>query len=84
MDALRVLRGMIAHRSHVFWPADVDLSEWQQQAMPLMMGHQQVTDSYLVALAAKRKGRVITFDKGMAALVPRELSKSHVVEVVHA
>jgi hypothetical protein len=34
------------------------------------MGHRQVTDAYLAALARRRQGRLATLDKGLAALHP--------------
>ncbi len=33
-----------------------------------VIGHRQVTDAYLVALARHHGGRVATLDKGLAAL----------------
>ena len=34
------------------------------------IGHRQVTDSYLVALAAHFEGSLVTLDRGLAALHP--------------
>jgi hypothetical protein len=34
------------------------------------MGHRQVTDAYLAALARHHGGRPVTFDKGLVALHP--------------
>ena len=42
--------------------ADVDLTH--------VVGHQQVTDSYLVALAVAHGGRLATFDRGLAEALP--------------
>jgi predicted nucleic acid-binding protein len=33
-----------------------------------VIGHRQVTDAYLVALARHHDGRLATFDRGLAAL----------------
>ena len=48
---------------HGFWPADVnllasDLIDWQR-----LLGHRQVTDAYLLALAVRNNGRLATFDQ---------------------
>jgi hypothetical protein len=34
------------------------------------MGHRQVTDAYLAALARQQGGRLVTFDAGLAVLHP--------------
>ena len=54
---------------HAFWPADVnllasDLIEWQR-----LLGHRQVTDAYLLALAVRNNGRLASFDQR----VPRDV-----------
>lgn len=48
--------------SHAFWADDVSLLDpavldWQK-----VLGHRQVTDSYLLALAVHHGGRFVTFD----------------------
>lgn len=48
---------------HEFWPADVDMLgegvfDWSR-----VLGHRQVTDVYLLALAMHRNGRFVTFDR---------------------
>lgn len=56
--------------SHEFWADDISLLEpaaidWQR-----VLGHRQVTDSYLLALAVRHQGRFVTFDRriGIAAV----------------
>ena len=39
-------------------------------AVEHVVGHQQVTDSYLVALAVAHGGRLATFDRGLAEALP--------------
>jgi len=48
---------------HMFWAADVsllseDLIDWQR-----LLGHRQVTDAYLLALAVRQQGQLATFDQ---------------------
>ncbi len=52
---------------HVFWAADVSLLavgliDWQR-----LLGHRQVTDAYLLALAVRQQGRLVTFDQRIRA-----------------
>ncbi len=63
----RVLGLLTGHERHTFWADDlgydsVDLSR--------VLGHAQVTDSYLAALARQRRGRLATFDRGLAQDAP--------------
>lgn len=63
----RVLAGFTAHPRHRFWPADLDCAsvDWRG-----VVGHRQVTDAYLAALARRHAGRLATLDRGLAALHP--------------
>lgn len=63
--AVQVLNVFTAHARHRFWSDDLDYSAvgWSG-----VLGHRQVTDAYLAALARKHRGRLATFDAGLAAL----------------
>lgn len=50
---------------HRFWPDDIG---YRRDHLVGVIGHRQVTDAYLVALAQRHGGRVVTFDRGLAAL----------------
>ena len=50
------------HPSHAFWPDDISLLEPGTVHWPHVLGHRQVTDSYLLALAVRHRGRFVTFD----------------------
>lgn len=65
--AVTVLEMVAGHRRHRFWPDEVSFLN-----VPLagVVGHRQVTDAYLAALAQAQGGRVATFDKGLAAAHP--------------
>ncbi|MBS0437780.1 MAG: PIN domain-containing protein [Proteobacteria bacterium] len=52
------------HR-HRFWPDDLPYAQVKWNGV---LGHNQVTDAYLAALARKHKGRLATLDRGLAAL----------------
>lgn len=64
-DARSSLESVAGDARHRFWPDEIDYL-----AVPLdgVVGHRQVTDAYLAALARARKGRLMTFDRGLAAL----------------
>lgn len=48
---------------HVFWPADINLLAPDCLDWTHVLGHRQVTDAYLLALAVRNRGRFVTFDK---------------------
>ncbi len=64
-DALAVLAGVTMHPRHRFWADDLD---YAQVSLRGLVGHRQVTDAYLAALARRHRGRLATFDAGLAAL----------------
>ena len=44
-----------------------------------ILGHQQVTDAYLLGLAIKENGALVTFDRGIKYLAGSEFSQNLVV-----
>ncbi|MEX2261212.1 MAG: TA system VapC family ribonuclease toxin [Bryobacteraceae bacterium] len=52
---------------HGFWPDDLPLN---QAILPeqQLVGHRQITDAYLIALAAAHGGAVATLDRAMLAV----------------
>jgi predicted nucleic acid-binding protein len=64
-QALEILRAFQAHPAHVFWP---DAHGYEAVRWHGVLGQAQITDAYLASLARKHRGRLATFDKGMAAL----------------
>ena len=63
--ALSTLTAIRQGADRVFWPADLPFAGPQLRGV---IGHRQVTDAYLAALARDRGGRLITFDKGLATI----------------
>lgn len=64
-DGIAVLEQMRSEQWHRFWPDDLHYS---REHMVGVIGHRQITDAYLVALAAHHGGKLATLDKGLAAL----------------
>ena len=57
---------------HAFWPCDITLLDSSMVDRVKVHGPRQVTDVYLLALAATRGGRLVTFDSTipLAAVPP--------------
>lgn len=66
--AIAVLGRLRALAGHVFWHDDVSLAACDEVDVALVHGYRQVTDAHLVALAARRNGRLVTFDRRVASL----------------
>ena len=66
-EARRFLIEVVADDRHRLWPADL---AFEAVDLGSVVGHRQVTDAYLVALARAHGGRLATLDRGLAALHP--------------
>jgi hypothetical protein len=75
------LREASLDASHEFWPADVSLLQDQVIHWPLILGHRQLTDAYLLALAVRHGGRFVTFDDRIAPETVAGASGEHLVVI---
>lgn len=66
-EALHVLRALKAayRKIHEFWADDVSLTDESLFNPAFITGPRQVTDAYLLGLAARRKQRVVSFDRSL-------------------
>lgn len=71
-DAIALLRSNLTHPAHQFWTDDISLLDAIDYGEPRIVGHQQVTDAYLLGLAIHKKGNLVTLDAGIASLVPEK------------
>jgi predicted nucleic acid-binding protein len=58
----RRLADICAMVDHVFWPDDVSLRTPGMVNWPRVLGHDQITDLYLLALAIAHDGCLVTLD----------------------
>lgn len=63
--ALAVLRQVTDLPAHRFWPDQLDYAAISWRGV---LGHRQITDAYLAALARHHQGRLATFDGGLATV----------------
>jgi uncharacterized protein len=61
---LESLRTFCASGHHVFWPDDLSLRD-DVFDLSIAQGHRQLTDIYLLGLAAKMGGMLATFDRSI-------------------
>lgn len=50
---------------HRFWPDDVSVTDTATFKHSEILGSKQITDRYLLSLAKKNSGRLVTFDQGI-------------------
>jgi hypothetical protein len=62
--ASTVLTTLTTRAEHEFWPDDLP---YDASILRGVLGHRQVTDAYLVALARRHRARLATFDAGLVA-----------------
>jgi uncharacterized protein len=64
-DAIRRLTQATASPTHAFWPDSVSLFAPGLVNWDRALTSRTITDAYLLALAVKNKGRLVTFDRGI-------------------
>jgi len=74
-----LLASMALHPGYRYWPICV---EWASLAAPIqerVFGHQQITDAYLLGLAIKENGLLVTLDKAIKSLAGPKYSSNVLV-----
>ena len=64
-DLISRLETFARQTNHEFWPDDVSLRDNAVFKTDRIHSSRQITDLYLLALAAKHDGRLATFDQGI-------------------
>lgn len=79
-EAIRRLLRASQTEYHELWPCDASLLDPTVIDPRRVLGHRQVTDLYLLALAARHGGRLVTFDATVSvAAVPQARPETLVV-----
>jgi uncharacterized protein len=75
IDALALLRRLRAVPGHSFWVDGVESVVGPDVEATRVLGHQQIADAHLIALAIAHDGTVATFDRGLRSLVGKKLAR---------
>lgn len=81
-EALELLRANTTSKEHQFWPDELPVAEAVVFAGVRLLGHQQVTDAYLLGLAIRSGGRLATLDSRIGALTEPKSAHGAVLEIV--
>ena len=81
-EAVQVLAANTAAKDHTFWPDERPFAEAVAFTGVRFLGHQQVTDAYLLGLALGRGGVLATLDHRIAALTEPKSTERKALETV--
>ncbi|HMT06717.1 MAG TPA: hypothetical protein PKA82_01850 [Pyrinomonadaceae bacterium] len=65
-DCIEMLNAFKLGSNHEFWPDDVSLCDDLVFIQDSIHGPRQLTDLYLLAIASRNGGRLVTFDQGIS------------------
>jgi hypothetical protein len=79
--AIALLAEQLREPDHAFWPDDISLSDYALFDPSSILGPNQITDVYLLALAVKNGGRLATLDRGVPLRAVRAAEPKHLVVI---
>jgi hypothetical protein len=81
--AARLLVDVLDDPYHRYWPTDLPVTDQAfRRLLPYTPGHKQLTDRYLLALAAAHDGTFATLDQSADTGLPRDSSLLEHLEIV--
>ena len=78
-DTMALLRQWAKPPLHAFWPDDISLLDASTIDHGRVLAPRQLTDIYLLALATKNGGRLVTFDRGISLAAAKGASQENLV-----
>ena len=78
-EVVKQLQPLFANPAHEFWPDDIGITDASKFNHAQLIGHRQITDAYLLALAVKNKGRLLTDDRGISPTLVIGAKKDNVI-----
>ncbi len=82
VQVMAQLQAMCYHAYHRFWPDAVSLVEPGTLNPAHVLGHRQLTDAYLLALAVQHQGRLVTLDGGVAVQMVQGATPAHLLRLL--
>lgn len=75
-QATAILAEMAKITGYRYWPITQSWTELTAPFASRIKGHQQITDAYLLGLAIRHKGILVTFDTSISYLASKEFQKN--------
>jgi toxin-antitoxin system PIN domain toxin len=80
-EAITRLAEQIERTDHVFWPDDISIADATTFDRSGILGPNQITDAYLLALAVKHGGRLVTLDQSIKLRAVRGAEPRHLAMI---
>lgn len=74
-EAAEILAALVKRPGYRFWPFKTDWASLTEPFSDRVLGHQQIADAYLLGLAIKGNGVLVTLDKGIRYMAGPKYSK---------
>ena len=81
-EAIALLSQLTTLEGHTFWADATRFPDNPHLDPSRLVGHRQVTDAHLVALALQHGGRLVTFDRGISDVVPSGIAPDSVLTIL--
>lgn len=81
-EAMRTFEAQVAKGGNEFWPDDLSILDDAHIDHTRLLGPRQLTDVYLLALAVKHGGRLVTLDHSLSFKAARGASEANLVAVI--
>lgn len=78
-EATAILEALSGQPGYCYWPISDSWVSLTAAFTARVFGHQQVTDAFLLGLAIKGDGVLVTFDRGLRYLAGSEFSRNLLV-----
>lgn len=82
IDAVLALQAQTASVDHEFWNDSIALTDPEVFDYDRLLGPNQITDAYLLALAVHNHGRLVTLDQAIPIGAVRNADPRHLIVVV--
>jgi toxin-antitoxin system PIN domain toxin len=83
MSMIRALMNKLTSDSaHQFLSLDFGIEQVYKTCTGGIQGHRQITDAYLLTLAAKHQTKLVTFDTGIASLLATSTQRRQLIELL--
>jgi toxin-antitoxin system PIN domain toxin len=79
--AIDLLAEQMREGDHAFWSDDISLSDGDWFFADAILGPNQITDAYLLALAVKNDGQLVTLDRSIPLRAVRHAEPQHLVKL---
>jgi hypothetical protein len=83
-DAIDALKLFCTRAGHIFWPLEHSVAELLPEIQARLVGHPQLTDALLLDLAIRKGGKLVTFDRRIASLLPVDSPHHTSIEIIAA